>query len=507
MTDDEIQTLSRIINIGTQVATGLAVLQSTIVYKEASGFSTIILIKMLYSMKYISITFPTALQAVLSYQDSDFTSITFSKSFLVTLFNKFHTHELPENFQQDYISSTFLVNFWDSLMTILLALLVILLLIILEYCTRFMKNHDIFKVLKQIFCWNFSISLFLTYYNGIILYSSFEFRTEKFETYREIINFCVCILVNLFAIAIPIKAFSIGIQANRISKVFSREHSQQQIDDANKKIAGYEVIYTNIRPNSFFKHIYLFIFILRIYGSFAIISYLFEHPVVQLALMISLNLLMLLYYLILLPFKSWANTIFCSVQEVILLIVNVCLLLLADYTDSSDETTNNRIGYVIIYSYVVFVLFGSLWIFLKLVIEILRLLSNDSAQLQVKKTNLDISQNNMSALPLQNQIDLSSSMIHEKSPALSKNLSMSPKNLNRGKKRESSHFTVERIDLSKVDSQRSIHARSDSQIMLPQAFPKGEYQFITLESNSKSILKASRPKKGILSESEQTPEL
>ena len=339
-------------------------------------------------MKYMSTSYPQELQSVLDYQHSDFTSIKFSDSLLEKVAEHFEWHEIPSNFLKYSLHSSFLMNFWNSLLTMILALVVTLLICLFVCCTRSCKNlHSVFAKLKRISYWSFCISLFLTYYNGALVYSSLEFRTVTFETAYSIISFCVCIVINILFLVIPIRVFMIGIEKRQSLKKIE-EDPDEPLPDTNKW-TNYEIVYSTIKGMGLFRHMFLFIYIFRIYIFYAMIAYLFEHPMIQACVMVVMNFIMILYYATVSPFQHRTMQIQFILQEINLVVANICLLVLScDYkpTDSVIKA-RERMGYVIIYAYAVFVCAGAFFITMRILSGIFK--SKGSKLHPEKTTKID----------------------------------------------------------------------------------------------------------------------
>jgi len=373
----EFDVLYDLISIGTKVATGLATAQSLMSYHDPGAYGFIALIKMFWHFRFIAVLFNVNHWTVLYRQTSDFTSIRFSRSFLVTLYNQIPQYDLPANFEAYGYPSSFLVNFWDSLMTICLVLAVMLAVWIFECILGSSKTLKplLFKARKAL-QWNFFITLFLTYYNGIVLYTSFEWRTLHLSGARPIISFVLTILFAFFGIVILVFSAIVSLKALKPENQIQEGKSTCVSEDFRSRNPSSEVFYFVVRGLGAMKHFFIPIFILRMVLYYIIIAYLWEHAIVQCSLITGLSVFMFLYYIIVNPFRTRTMQVFYLGQELILTIANICMTILSVKTDQLDSITSDSIrilSAIIIYAYLVFVYLGLIYLFIQVLFSLAHL--------------------------------------------------------------------------------------------------------------------------------------
>jgi len=403
----EFDVLYDLISIGTKVATGLATAQSLMSYHDPGAYGFIALIKMFWHFRFIAVLFNVNYWTVLYRQTSDFTSIRFSESFLVTLYKQIPQYDLPTNFEAYGYPSSFLVNFWDSLMTICLVLFVMLVVWIFECIFGSSKTLKplLFKLRKAL-QWNFFITLFLTYYNGIVLYTSFEWRTLHLSGARPIISFILTILFAVLGIAILVMSATVSLKAMKPENQILEGKSTCASEDFRARNPSSEVFYFVIRGLGAMKHFFVPIFILRMVLYYIIIAYLWEHAIVQCSLITGLSVFMFLYYIIINPFRTRTMQVFYLGQELILTIANICMTILSVKTDQLDSITSNStrvLSVIIIYAYLVFVYLGLIYLFIQVLFSLANLYKSlrTSSYKQVIPKNSQTQPNNADTSSIQ----------------------------------------------------------------------------------------------------------
>jgi len=172
------------------------------------------------------------------------------------------------------------------------------------------------------------------------------------------------------------------------------------------------------------KHIFIPVYITRLILYYIAIAYLFEHTTAQCSVITALNLLMLLYYIIINPFRTRTMQIFYICQEVILFVANVCMIILAIKTDQLDSSASNvtkTLSTIITYAYLVFVYLGLIYLLIQVLFSLMHLYKSlkTSGYKQVMPRNeniqlnqADVSQNSSSLHGLKNN-DNNNSFIHQ----------------------------------------------------------------------------------------------
>ena len=140
----------------------------------------------------------------------------------------------------------------------------------------------------------------------------------------------------------------------------------------------YGILFEEFKDSSLLHMMFVPLMTLRIYVFYTVIAYLYAYPLIQMCLIILLSALTLLYLTLVRPHQHVLGLIEFGVQEVLLLIINICVLILTILDRWNIQAIDHRkaIGNVIVW-----VNFGcssgiSLYFALKFLVEIV---------LQIKK--------------------------------------------------------------------------------------------------------------------------
>jgi len=93
-----------------------------------------------------------------------------------SLKEKFNSYELPENFSKYQLHSSFLVNFWRTITSLLIVLAFGFLFYLLEklfYKLDKPRFEKVMEKFKNLMWFNLSLLIFCTNVDGIVLFSSF----------------------------------------------------------------------------------------------------------------------------------------------------------------------------------------------------------------------------------------------------------------------------------------------------------------------------------------------
>lgn len=340
----------------------IAMVMSLLYFSNATTLWFSFLAEILYYVRYLDIRYPRRLRYILEQPDPEFISIKYISSIPEEFENRIPGYSIPEKFEMYGFSSNFLVNFWPSLIMLMIIITLIIIVSVLEYSSRSMKKiHSKCQKVKQALKWNYLISIFIGYFCDIALFTSLDLKTNEFETNTEWASFFLCIIANLAVVLILIK---MALVARKIVKVKSinkdKTNTQERINIKNR-LKDYEVIFESFKDNSFFQQGYMMIFSLRLYIFYVIVAYLPEYPILQTVFVNLLGIAIILYLAFQRPFKDKKYFVSSIFQEVILQIVNISAFVLA-LTDGEatevEDSARVAFGDIIIICNVIFIIIG-----------------------------------------------------------------------------------------------------------------------------------------------------
>ena len=241
---------------------------------------------------------------------------------------------LPEVFERYNVGALFLINYWKSLVMILIGVGLFApfkLLEMTQYSNK-SKLGSIFRLLNVIAS-NFALTQLYGSLDDIIFYFVLQVRENNFQTSFQKASFAVSIVLSIFAIL----AFSTNLfilKKYQSSKRSSKKSQQVFL----QKYENFKMLFQDFKDSGYLKQSFLMIYIVRSIISGLLITNLFEYPLLQTLLLTSLNLLILVYLAVEKPFKESLNIwgqYFC---ETVLLFVNVSMLGMAFIDEMVEES-------------------------------------------------------------------------------------------------------------------------------------------------------------------------
>lgn len=141
-----------------------------------------------------------------------------------------------------------------------------------------------------------------------------------------------------------------------------------KLKETKKEFKHYEVLFEECKDKSLLELAFMCFFIFKVYSFYMIIAYLFDYPRVQTVLITLLSIFMVLYLIVLRPLKKVLNLCQYIVQEILILVVNACTLILSclDIVRPDDVETRSVLGEIIIACNLAFGAFGVLCLLISL---------------------------------------------------------------------------------------------------------------------------------------------
>ena len=199
---------------------------------------------------------------------------------------------------------------------------------------------------------NYLLCQFYETFMEIIIIGGLEYRTAKFSEPHNDFSFVVALFFTALMMAMLSIHIALLIKIQRLKK-----NAKEPNDDGHKKLEEYKkkhesrkTLFEEFKDHSFIHQGFLLFFITRGILHGLILILLFEHPIVQIILFNILSIGMLSYLLAVRPFHKTINLIQHVIFEVVILIVNVCLLALAalDHRHEDKWRVVEGLGYTVI---------------------------------------------------------------------------------------------------------------------------------------------------------------
>ena len=339
-------------------------------------------------LRYIGIDYPQNLQQVLDSDDA--LSINITPDMPNQAAMRFSNFTLPAKFDYYQLPSSFTVNFWSSSIT----LTAILAILLLACCLKLAFNKrttlvSICKRVEEAIKWNYLLITFISCFGELAIFSSFEFLRNQFGDSWGIISFLECLIFNFTCIYAVKKAIYVILSVKKEYCTTNIPLSQlQQSNTIAAKLRDYQILFEICKKQSLMQLMFVLFVTARISLFYLLIAYMYQYPLQQVCLINLLNILMLTYLLKVQPLQHKTETAEYVIQEIVLLAINICVLVLAtlDRVDNQDETARRRLGSVIIYIETGYGVGGSAYLICKLLGQILskvRAFKNKRRRVQV----------------------------------------------------------------------------------------------------------------------------
>ena len=350
------------VTVKTMNATGTALTVGAIMLglfdsKDPTSFFLLALSRMFLSMRYMDIIYPPKLQKIFDNQRPDERSSKLLSQAKDRITAASTDYPIPENFARYRLHSSFLVNFWQSLVSILILLFIILIAYTIWLCTKKrQKFNQILTKLLNVFMWNFFLGYILSFYDRILLYSSLELRASSIDSATQMLSLIVVLLINMGIFFKIGTIFSLLYDLNRQTTAVSGLQRSQNLTAFSLKWHRCLVFYVTFRDTHMSQRAYFLLSNLRIYLFYIILVCTAISPLIQTILIMLMTTGMVIYLFVRYPIKDRVRMVQTLLQELIMLCVNVSILILAalDHVNTEARETREKLGEVIIYSVIAF---------------------------------------------------------------------------------------------------------------------------------------------------------
>lgn len=231
------------------------------------------------------------------------------------------------------VTSSFLYHLWDPILSFLILIVATVLIISLEYITRKCdKIHLVFKILLYIAKWNLPLIVICGNFNNILFYSILEFKSVDLETAMKNVSFAACV-ITLIVVALTLL----------MTLLIARNVMQSRTNPKLKKNWNdFAILYQPFKDNSYLTLSFFPIYFLRLLVFNIILTTEFSSAVPQTIIIAGLSLLMVIYLIWKRPLKSKILLTQILFNEIILLILNIAVVILAVFDHQEREAVDER---------------------------------------------------------------------------------------------------------------------------------------------------------------------
>ena len=314
------------------------------------------LAKLIKYIRFINVPIPAELRE--NFDSNNSVPYSFSTMFTFNMpqsvKDQFKSYPIPEVFASQGYHSSYLVNLWTSLSAyFILFMMGVLMVFIEKFIIKKFDNkyaHAFVRKTRSITQWNFFFLIVFNTYDDMLFFATLEFRTLHFDNVWSVVSFLICIGISIFAAYELYLVWKVSRESLKSKSTIMDVNGENQQKFFKKKWEKHQVLYAGYKDDSLLKQCCLFIQIWRILICYIFVCFLFEYPVVQTVFLTLTSVLMITYIVTQRPFKDNFSLFACMVYEILIFVVNICLLCLASLnaTNSLDSGTQYRLGTAIV---------------------------------------------------------------------------------------------------------------------------------------------------------------
>jgi len=314
------------------------------------------LAKILEYVKYLKIAYPTELEYVLRTWKTSLLSVSIMPDLPQKTQDQLLSSSIPEVFSKWGISATFLANFWQFLLVLAVIFGVYCFVKAIEKCLERQKrpNRVLYNTVRGLRRAVTGYLLAQSYdsLGDITFFSTLGIKSVMFDSAISRFSF----VTNLFFIIFGVSLIYLYIWLIRSLRSLTKKRGTETESTCEarnkfmKKIESLEPLYKEFKDDSILQQGYLLIFFARNVLVSAVIGTLNKHPLVQCILLVLTSVSIMLYLLIIKPFRNFFSQLQQYFFEGVLLVTNTCILIMASLDEMGNQamTTRIRLGKCII---------------------------------------------------------------------------------------------------------------------------------------------------------------
>jgi len=372
-------TAADLMNITQPIA--LAVVTSRISSSAfgASAFGYVVLDKFLYYLRYMKIDYPPRVVLFFISNNAPI-NLDFGIPEPSYLRENINQYEVPYQYAKYGISSSFTLNYWDTLSVLALIFAITIVLNIVAKLLdrkRTMTIKNIILTLRQVVRWNLLLLVFCSSYDQITLFTYLEVRHLELTQPINIVDFILSILSVIMAIFVLVTCIYLVRTYQKLKKqiVPAGRSGLESMRQFILKWESYKVLYSGYKDYSFITQSFLLFFIGRSILFNLIIIGFYDYPIVQATMITILSILMVTYIFKTKPFVQKSGIIELVLLESIVLVANISVLVLAILDTWPDEYLEKKalFGDIMLYATVSFTLVSIVFMFVEMIEKLIEL--------------------------------------------------------------------------------------------------------------------------------------
>jgi len=312
--------------------------------------------KLTQPIRYISIDFPSRLETLILNKGRKILSLELGFKMPSKVQEHFTLETLASVFENQGLHSSFLVNFWQDLSSIWIAIGFLVLVMFVKLLSKIFKWKfaeflcDSFDFIVR---WNFILILLAIDIDDIALFASLEFRTFKGGSAAAIWSLVICILMIILMFGYLLFTFCLATRArdlknNKNSTIAQSE--KQSFHSFVSRWEGYQVLFRGYENGKHFTHLFYFFYTVRLATPMVIAAAYYTLPMMQATAYFFISCVTVSYIAYAQPIKTRVNQIQVLTIESFVLVnyFGIFLLAIFDQTGIESSLANVIIGDIVI---------------------------------------------------------------------------------------------------------------------------------------------------------------
>jgi len=315
-----------------------------------SPYSLLSMAKLSQHVRYLDINQPSRLAALSQSRSRGFITLKFLPDMSDSMIAKFVYVQLPTIFARVGVHSSFLVNYWPSVMTLLIGIGLAFILWGASVIFKSAQTPSVISNLQTIFRWNFCFILIAINVDDIIMFGYIDLYSMQLKNSNATLSLFVILCMMFLALLTMLLAF---VFAKKFQTVKKQAHGTKNFDLYEKFIINWQswqVLYRGFTENTLLGQSFYIIYIIRLGLPMIITIAFLDKPVSQSVLHLIVSAFILSYILLRCPLKRKVNYAQLVIVETFMLVVHICCLILAikDFQDSTSSKLRVWLGDIII---------------------------------------------------------------------------------------------------------------------------------------------------------------
>jgi len=311
--------------------------------------------KLAQPIRYISVSLPSRLENLIQNKGRKFLSLELGFKMPSSLQEKFHLETIATVFQKQGLHSSFLVNFWQDLSSMWIAIGLLISVLIVKLLSKIF-NWKFAEYLCDSFSyivrWNLILILLAIDIDDVALFASLEFRTFRGGSAAAIWSLLICIFM---IILMNVFLFGTFFLASRARNLKNNQNMNTPSESMSYRIfvikwESCQVLFSGYNNGRYFTHLFYFFYMVRLATPMVIAAAYYTLPMMQATAYFFMSCVTVSYIAFAQPIKSKVSQAQVLTIESLVLVIyfGVFLLAILDQTDVESSLASIVIGDIII---------------------------------------------------------------------------------------------------------------------------------------------------------------